>query len=149
MPPLSTRDIVHELLRTYQDVACTLNAAGEWIGRGPGSRYLDRPPNHDYHQGSYRELEDVLRTMRKLLPTAYAVIAETYIRCERRIVEEPVKRKAKNNRTVTLIERRSVPVGTKKDPRLIEAGVRWIAAEFERRGVVPQLPLTIYEAVSA
>lgn len=148
MRKLTTREVVAELLRTYQEVTATLNGAGDWIGRGPGSRYLDRPAKHDYHVGSYRQLERVLVDMRSREPRLYAAIADTYIRGARKIVEVRVTRKAKNNRTVTLVERRSVPVRA-SDPRLLEAGVAWIASEFDRLELLAQLPREIYALASA
>jgi hypothetical protein len=157
---LTARETVVELLRTYQDVTCPLNSAGDWIGRGPGSRYLDRPPHHPYFTGSYRTLEAILRHMQaggglegdarhELAKWAWAV-AQSYILCERRMVERQVKRKAKNNRTVTVTERFTEPVrnGSVREKEL-DAGIDWIAAEFVRRGILPFLPIEMLEAVAA
>ena len=150
MKSLTPREIVVELLKTYQDVACPLNSAGDWIGRGPGSRYLDRPPNHPYFTGSYRTLEAILLHMRDgggldgearyELAKQYWAVAESYIRCERRMVERQVQRKAKNHRTVTVVERFTEPVanGAVK-PADREAGIDWITAEFARMNVAPYL----------
>lgn len=159
MKKLSTRDTILELLRTYQDVTCPLNSAGDWIGRGPGSRYLDRPPNHPYFTGSYRTLEQVLRHMaaggglegdgRYELAKQYWAVSQSFILCERRMVERQVKRKAKNNRTVTVTERFTEPVrnGAVRQEEL-DAGVDWITAEFARRGVSPFLPLEVLEVAA-
>lgn len=151
MKSLSPREIVVELLKTYQDVACPLNSAGDWIGRGPGSRYLDRPPNHPYFTGSYRTLEAILLRMRDgggltdgearyELAKQYWAVSESFIRCERRMVERQVQRKAKNHRTVTVTERYTEPVANgavRVDER--EAGIDWITTEFKRMGLSPSL----------
>ena len=147
MRKLSTVEMVAELLRTYGDVCCPLNAVGEWIGRGPGSRFLDRPEKHDYHQGSYRELEQVLAWLRDVEPVLYDALSNEFMR-ERKIVEERVQRKAKNNRTVTVVERKSVPV-RKSDPRHVQAGIACVAAEMDRLRLLVQLPREIYELASA
>jgi hypothetical protein len=159
MKKLTARETVVELLRTYQDVTCPLNSAGDWIGRGPGARYLDRPPHHPYFKGSYRSLEAILRHMSagggldgdaryELAKWSWAV-AQTYITCERRMVERKVKRKAKNNRTVTVTERFTEPVrnGAVR-PAELDAGVDWITAEFGRRKISPFLPLEVLEAAA-
>jgi hypothetical protein len=148
MRTLTATEIVTELLRTYQDVTATLNGAGDWIGRGPGARYLDRPANHPYHAGSYRTLEQILVDMRACVPSLYRAVADTYIRGTRRIVEVRVTRKAKNNKTVTVVERRSVPVLNVSQEEL-DAGVAWITGEFQRRSLSHFLPREVYEAVSA
>lgn len=148
MRQLTSQEIVLELLRTYRDVADTLNGAGDWIGRGPGSRYLDRPPHHPYHAGSYRTLEQILVEMRDREPTLYRPVADTYLRGSRRIVEVRVKRKAKNNKTVTMIERRSVPL-THVDADLLDQGVRWITREFAEKSLPHYLPREVLQAVCA
>jgi hypothetical protein len=154
-------DIVKELLRTYQDVVHTLNGAGDWHGGKPGSRVLYRDPyNSPYYQGSYRELEAILRHMSaggglegyaryELAKWSWA-ISQSYILCEMRMCERQVKRKAKNNRTVTVIERFTEPVGSDAvRPAEREAGERWISDEFTRRGLLPQLPREILQALAA
>ena len=160
MKKLTARETVVELLRTYQDVTCPLNSAGDWIGRGPGSRYLDRPPNHPYFTGSYRTLEAVLKHMaagggldgeaRYELQKQYWAVAESYVRCERRMVERQVQRRAKNNRTVTVTERYTEPVANGAvRPAEREAGIDWITGEFSRLGVAPFLPVEVLESVAA
>jgi len=148
MRTLTPHEIVMELLRTYQDVTSTLNGAGDWIGKGPGSRYLDRPSTHPYHAGSYRTLELILIEMRSCEPQLYAPIADTYIRGSRRIVEVRVTRKAKNNKTVTLIERRSVPV-IAHEQELLDRGIAWITRAFQQKSLAHFLPKEVYEAVCA
>lgn len=148
MRQLTSQEIVLELLRTYRDVVDTLNGASDWIGRGPGSRYLDRPPYHPYHTGSYKTLEQILVEMRAREPIMYAAVADTYLRGSRRIIEVKIKRKAKNNKTVTLIERRSVPIA-RVDAQLLDRGVAWIAREFQERSLAHYLPREVYEAVCA
>jgi hypothetical protein len=145
---LTPHEIVVELLRTYQDVTATLNGAGDWIGRGPGTRYLDRPGNHPYHAGSYKTLELILVEMRSSMPDLYCAIADTYIRGTRRIVEVKVTRKAKNNKTVTLVERRSVPVIT-HDAQTLDQGIAWITKAFQQKSLAHFLPREVYEAVCA
>ena len=148
MRQLSSQEIVLELLRTYRDVVDTLNGASDWIGRGPGSRYLDRPPHHPYHTGSYKTLETILMEMRTREPTMYAAVADTYLRSARRIIEVKITRKAKNNKTVTLIERaqsRSYPW----THRLLDRGVTWITREFQQKRLAHFLPREVYEAVCA
>jgi hypothetical protein len=157
---LTARETVVELLRTYQDVTCPLNSAGDWIGGGPGSRMHWREPHgkniHPYYEGSYRTLEAILRHMQsggglagderyELAKWCWAV-AQTYVVCERRMAE----RKAKNNRTVTVIERFTEPVrnGAVRQDEL-DLGVDWITAEFSRRGASPFLPREILQTVAA
>lgn len=157
MRKLDTTEIVRELLRTYQEVTCTLNGAEDWTGGKPGSRTLFRPSRelgfkatHPYFEGSYRQLEDILRAMRTVRPVEYWAVAETYIRCEKRVIEVQVTRKAKNHKTVTLTERRVVPVASGAvRPAELEAGVAWIVGEFGRRGLTPFLPTEIYSQVAA
>lgn len=148
MRQLSPQEIVLELLKTYQDVTSTLNGASDWIGKGPGTRYLDRPSSHPYHEGSYKALELILIDMRSCEPQLYVPIADTYIRGSKRIVEVRVTRKAKNNKTVTLIERRSVPVLT-YEQSLLDEGVAWITASFQEKSLAHFLPKEVYEAVCA
>lgn len=148
MAKLSTKEIVAELLRTYREVTCTLNAAGDWIGRGPGSRYLDRPGDHDYHQGSYRVLEWALVRLRAEEPSVYAQVANEYLWGDRRTVDVRVQRKAKNNRTVTVVERRCVPVYP-SDETLVSRGIAWIADTLDRENMLVQLPQEIYAHASA
>jgi hypothetical protein len=148
MRTLTPQEIVMELLRSYQDVTSTLNGASDWIGRGPGSRYLDRPPTHPYHAGSYRTLELILVEMRSEEPQLYVPIADTYIRGSRRIVEVRVTRKAKNNKTVTLIERRSIPVIVHAS-EVLDEGIAWITRAFQQKSLAHFLPREVYEAVCA
>ena len=154
MRKLTSLEVVRELLRSYQEVTCTLNSAGDWIGGKAGSRVLWREPHgkhaDPYYKGSYRDLETILLALRDEKPVEYWAVAETYIRCERRMIEYQVRRKAKNNKTVTVTERKTVPVVSKAvRPDELEAGIVWIAAEFKRRGIIPFLPLEIYEHVAA
>lgn len=151
MRKLTQQEIITELLRTYQDITSTLNAATDWIGEKPGSRVLCRPDNHPYFTGSYRQLEDVLRFMRdggtstnnrdrKKLQAKYWAVNATYL-LERRTIDAKVQRKTKNHKTVTMIERQSVPITNKPIPkRDLEAGEAWIAQEFRRRRQLVQLP---------
>ncbi len=148
MRTLTAQEIVTELLRTYQDVTSTLNGAGDWIGRGPGGRYLDRPANHPYHAGSYRALEQILVEMREQVPALYSAVADTYIRGARRIIEVKVTRKAKNNKTVTTIERRSVPI-IQVCQETLERGIAWITRAFQQKSLAHFLPREVYEAVCA
>lgn len=151
MRKLSRRETVLELLRTYQDVVCPLNSAGDWIGGGPGSRMHVRDPQHPYFKGSYRTLEEILLHMRSLptLAREYWAVSEAFIRCERRIVERQVRRKAKNNRTVTVTVRLSEPVRVRPVSQVdVDAGVDWITGEFDRRGVSPFLPLEVLEVAA-
>lgn len=161
MRKLTARETVVELLRTYQDVTCPLNSAGDWIGAGPGSRMHYRDPwGHPYYEGSYHELEEILTHMRAgggldgderyELQKRYRAVAESFIRCERRMVERKVQRKAKNHRTVTVTERFTEPVANRAvraEER--EAGIDWIVLEFGRRNASPFLPRAVLEAVAA
>jgi hypothetical protein len=161
MSKLTQIDIVKELLRTYQDVTGTLNGAGDWQGGKPGSRVLYRDPfKSPYYAGSYRDLEAILRHMSaggglegearyELAKWSWA-ISQSYILCERRMVERQVKRKAKNNRTVTVVERFTQPVGNAAvRPEEREKGEKWISDEFTRRGILPELPREIFQALAA
>lgn len=160
MKKLEAIEVITELLRTYQEIVCPINGEFDRIAGSGGGRYLDRPVGHPYFRGSYRTLEDALRHMRAggglegdartELAKQYWAVSESYIRCERRMVERQVKRKAKNNRTVTVMVRFTEPVrnGAVR-PAELAAGVRWIADEFERRNVVPFLPLEVLEPVAA
>lgn len=161
MKKLTSRETVLELLRTYQDVTCPLNSAGDWISGGPGSRMHYRDPfKHPYYEGSYRSLEEILRFMsaggglegeaRFELAKAHWAVMQSFIICERRMVERKVQRKAKNNRTVTVTERFTEPVrnGAVRQEEL-DAGVDWITAEFSRRKVSPFLPEEVWKAVAA
>ena len=161
MKKLTARETVVELLRTYQDVTCPLDSVGDWIGSGPGSRMHYRDPyGHPYYEGSYRALEEILQHMRAGggldgderygLQKLYWAVAESFIRCERRMVERQVQRKAKNHRTVTVTERYTEPVANRAvRPEEREAGIDWIALEFGRRNVSPFLPKAVLEAVAA
>jgi hypothetical protein len=66
------------------------------------------------------------------------------------MVERKVKRKAKNNRTVTVVERYTEPVGNGAvRPEERERGEQWISDEFTRRGILPELPREIFQALAA
>jgi hypothetical protein len=65
------------------------------------------------------------------------------------MVERQVKRKAKNNRTVTVTERFTEPVrkGAVRQEEL-DGGIDWITAEFDRRKISPFLPMEVLEAAA-
>lgn len=151
MRKLTVRETVLELLRTYQEITCTLNGAADWLGGATGSRTLYRDfQKNPYFIGSYRALESILVAMRDTEPALYWAVAETYVRAPTRIIEVKQTRKAKNNKTVTETIRKAVPVVSKAvRPEDLSAGVDWLAAEFTRRGITPFLPTEIWEHAAA
>lgn len=161
MKKLTARETVVELLRSYQDITCPLHTGADWVGSGPGSRLHYRDPwGHPYYAGSYRSLEAILTHMRAggglegnerhELAKQYWAVAESFIRCERRMVERQVQRKAKNHRTVTVTERYTEPVANGAVREVDrEGGIDWITAEFARRKVSPFLPEEVLKAVAA
>ncbi len=161
MRKLSQTEIIQELLNSYQDITNTLNTHPDWIAEKPGSRCLIRPADHPYFTGSYRQLENVLRHMRdgghetstrdrKKLTAKYWAIRATYLNAEHRLVDQPVQRKTKNHKTVTVLERRSQLITPRPiPPRDLEAGLTWIQQEFQHRNLTAWLPPELHQHAAA
>ena len=107
-----------ELLRTYTNVLTTLHTGG--IGDGDGPNLLPA----EYHQGSYRQLEQAIRQMLTDRPTQTRHMLARYRDCTHKRMTLPVE-------ILT-------PRGRRKEPRelAVETWPTWVRLEKVRRGVL-------------
>lgn len=163
---LTPRDTVIALLETYSDVL--LDGTGDGITTRSTSRLL-RMSDH-YRDGSYQELEAVLKWMRNqgyqqsyqghALHKLHWQVMEYYLRAEkvRRNIPKTVK---KGGKVVQLRDKDGYPVTTPKmvyrrhkDVREEKAhlGVSWMLENWDvanPKGRRPQLPKDLYEVLAA
>jgi hypothetical protein len=163
---ITPRETVVYLLETYQDVLLSERDGG--AGSTRESRQLEL--SKMYHDGSYRELEAVLKWMRNqgyqqayqghALHKLHWHVMEWYLRAEkvRRNIPKTLK---KGGKVVQLRDKDGYPVTTPKviyrrhkDVReeKVHLGVSWMLENWDRvnpNGRRPQLPKDLYEVLAA
>lgn len=95
---------------------------------------------------SVRELERLLIRMRTERRSQWWHTTERYLRCHHTTKDMPVKRKAKNGKTVAIIERQVVITwhpGVRAEK--VRRGVTWLAQEW-KLGHEPMLPAELLVA---
>lgn len=117
-------EIIVALLERYSELVDPMQAGGG----GEGGWGLSMPATYT---DSVRELERLLRVMREVRPSQHWHLSERYIRATSVLRDVKVKRKTKHGKTVTVVERRVVPVWNPA-VRLhkVELGVAWLASRW-------------------
>lgn len=122
-----------ELLERYHDLVDPMQSrAGKGEGSGPG---MPRT-----YTASVRELERLLVRMREERRSQWWHVTERYIRCQHVTKDVQVKRKGKNGKTATVIERQCVtvyPPAVRLEK--VRRGVKWIADEWQLQSE-PMIP---------
>jgi len=127
-------EVIVQLLERFQEL---VEPAG---GNGiPGSGdYLPLMPAT--YTPSVRELERLLIRMRDERRSQWWHVTERYLRCQHVNRDVPVKRKGKNGKTVTVVERQLVVTfhpGVRAEK--VRRGISWLAEEW-RLGHEPMIP---------
>lgn len=149
-PPMEGRPAaVERLLLSYRDL--TENATPQ--GPSTGSHIPLTPHartcgvlHHENrvctcHLRSVHELERLLRRMRSDRPKQYRQLQARYIMATPATKDVPVKRKAKNGKTVTVLERQSVLILHAPVRReIVRKALEWLAAAWDPRVGEPQVP---------
>ena len=134
-------EVIVSLLERLAEFTEPLNGPTGIAGDGDSVALMPRT-----YTPSVREVERLMRRMRVERRSQWWHVNARYVLCEHVARDVPVRRKAKNGKTVTLLERQLVAVfdrGVRAEK--VRRGVEWLAAEW----ALPHEPMLPLEAIAA